>query len=111
LAWARTQHLLEIPEVWRAVEAVEGALFSGLLWREPPDPRPGDEVEFAIEGAEVEALAAAAGLRFGAHWQEHRCSPECVHTRPISKRFRETVEAWAAESISTPKLKELENAS
>ena len=42
LAWRETQTMLEIPAIWKAVEVVEAALFSGLLWREPPDPRPGD---------------------------------------------------------------------
>jgi hypothetical protein len=93
LVWARTQLILEIPEVWRAVEAVEASLFSGLLWREPPDPHPGGEVEFAIEGAEAEALIASSGLRFGAYWNEHRCSQECVRARPISKAFRQTVQS------------------
>jgi hypothetical protein len=85
-------------------------LFSGLLWREPPDPHPGDEISFALEGEQVEALIASIGLHFGAHWNEHKCGPSCVRARPISKRFRKTVEQWAAESISTPKLKEIENA-
>jgi hypothetical protein len=69
LAWARTQTLLEMPEVWKAVQAVEAALFSGLLWREPPDPGPGDEVSFAIEGADVEAIIEGTGLRFGKFWR------------------------------------------
>jgi hypothetical protein len=100
-AWAQTQRLLEIPAVWRAVQEVEASLFSGLLWKEPADPRPGGQVEFAIEGAEVEALIEGTGLRFGAHWQEHRCSPECVRSRPISKRFRAVVEEWASENSSS----------
>jgi hypothetical protein len=65
LAWARTQLMLDDPTVWKAVGVVEAALFSGLLWREPADPRPGDEVSFAIEGADVEALIEGAGLASG----------------------------------------------
>lgn len=110
LCWRETQTMLEDPQVWRAVQAVEAALFSGLLWREPSDPRPGDRVEFAIEGADVEAIIQGTGLRFGAHWQDHKCGPECVRARPISRVFRKTVEAWAAENISTPKLQEIEHA-
>jgi hypothetical protein len=109
-AWARTQHLLEIPEVWKAVEAVEAALFSGLLWKEWPNPRPGDSVEFVIEGHEVEALIEGTGLRFGAHWNNHKCGPECVRSRPISKRFRAVVQSWASESSTSHSNKELENA-
>jgi hypothetical protein len=106
-AWAQTQRLLEIPQVWRAVQAVEAALFSGLLWREPNDPRPGDEVEFVIEGEQVEALIEGTGLRFGSYWNNHKCGPECVRSRPISKRFRATVEAWASESLKPENTKEL----
>jgi hypothetical protein len=106
LAWRETQTLLEDPAIWRAVEAVEGKLFSGILWREPSDPRPGDRAEFALEGEQVEDLIANTGLRFGQFWQEHRCGPSRVRARPISKRFRAVVEQWATESISTPKLKE-----
>jgi hypothetical protein len=110
LAWHKTQTMLDDPQIWRAVQAVEGALFSGILWKEPADPRPGDEVEFAIKGADVEALIESTGLRFGAYWQEHRCSPECVRARPITKRIRATVEQWAADSASSLKsenIKEL----
>jgi hypothetical protein len=110
LAWALTQRLLEIPQVWRAVQAVEAALFSGLLWREPPNPHRGDQVEFAIEGEQVEAIIQGTGLHFGAYWQEHRCGPECVRSRPISKAFRATVETWAAENSTSYSTKELENA-
>lgn len=90
--------MLEIPAIWKAVEVVEAALFSGLLWREPADPRPGHAVE---------ALIASTGLRFGAYWNEHKCGPECVRSRPISKRFRKTVEAWASESLQPEIAKEL----
>ena len=58
-------------------------------------------------GRSVEALIASTGLRFGAYWHEHKCGPECVRSRPISKRFRETVEAWAAESLQPEIAKEL----
>jgi hypothetical protein len=107
LAWARTQTLLEMPEVWKAVEFIEGKLFSGILWRELPDPRPGDRAEFAIEGEQVEALIASTDLRFGQFWQEHRCSPSCVRARPISKAFRKTVEQWTSESLKPETAKEL----
>jgi hypothetical protein len=99
--------MLDDPTVWKAVGVVEAALFSGLLWREPADPRPGDEVSFAIEGADVEALIEGAGLRFGAYWNEHRCGPECVRARPISRQFRATVEKWASESSTSHSNKEL----
>jgi hypothetical protein len=107
LAWRETQRMLEIPEVWKAIGAVEAALFSGLLWREPPDPRAGDEVSFALEGHEAEALIEGTGLRCGQFWQEHRCSPQCVRSRPISRAFRATVEAWASESLKPETAKEM----
>jgi hypothetical protein len=110
LVWRETQRMLDDPMVWKAVQVIEAALFSGILWREPADPRPGDRVEFVIDGEQVEAIIQGTGLRFGQFWQEHRCGPECVRSRPISRAFRKTIQAWAAESISTPKLKELENA-
>jgi hypothetical protein len=106
LAWRQTQNLLEMPDIWHAVEAVEAALFSGLLWREPPDPRPDDRVEFEISGGDVEAIIEGSGLRFGAHWEEHKCGPECVRARPISKRFRKTVQAWALEHSTSHSNKE-----
>jgi hypothetical protein len=73
MCWAKTQKILMRTDVWRAVCAVESALFSGLIWAEPGDPRAGDSVQFTLSGPEAERLIEAAGVKFGCLREDHSC--------------------------------------
>jgi hypothetical protein len=94
LAWGKAQKFLMIPEIWRAVCAVEAALFSGLIWAEPGDPRPGDSAQFVLSGEEASLLIEAAGVQFGCLREDHSCvGGACIRRRPLSRRFRDKLEA------------------
>ena len=64
LAWREACRLMDVPLIWKAIEAVEAELFSGLLRLEPADPRPGDLVQFVMPGAQAEAAASPAFIEF-----------------------------------------------
>ena len=92
MAWRMTQKFLDIPQIWRAVCAVEAALFSGYIWRESDDPRAGDITQFVLPGEEAERLMEALGCRFGMLREEHSCKDgACLRRRPISRRWQEKV--------------------
>jgi hypothetical protein len=76
LAWREACRLMDVPLIWKAIAAVEGELFSGLLRLEPADPRPGDSIKFVMPGSRAEELIAAAGIaRRGADSRRrHRAS-------------------------------------
>ena len=98
LAWREACRLMDVPLIWRAVQAVEGELFSGLLRLEPADPRPGDSVQFVMPGAEAEALIAAAGIALPNILASHQCGPECIRpSRKTSRRWQQYVAEWAKE--------------
>ena len=98
LVWREACRLMDDPEVWRAVEAVEGELFSGLLRQEPMDPRPGDQVQFVMPGERAEELIAAAGIEAADIRVPHQCDSGCIRpSRRISRRWQEYLDAWAAE--------------
>ena len=76
--------LMDDPAVWKAVSAIEGELFSGLLRVEPSDPRPGDSVKFVMPGERAEELIASAGIVRQVH-MTHQCGPACVRaSRKVS---------------------------
>jgi hypothetical protein len=98
LAWREACRLMDEPLIWRAVQAVEGELFSGLLHREPMDPRPGDRVEFVMPGARAEELIAGAGITLPNIIDVHRCGPDCSRpSRKVSRRWERYLGEWAAE--------------
>jgi hypothetical protein len=98
LAWREACRLMDEPLIWRAVQAVEGELFSGLLRLEPADPRPGDRVEFVMPGSRAEELVAAAGIVLPNILAPHLCGPECIKpTRKTSRRWERYLAEWAKE--------------
>jgi hypothetical protein len=98
LAWREACHLMDEPLIWRAVQAVEGELFSGLLRVEPADPRPGDSIKFVMPGSRAEELIAAAGIALPNILSPHRCSEECIKpTRKTSRRWERYLAEWAKE--------------
>jgi hypothetical protein len=98
LAWREACRLVDHPLIWKAIAAVEGELFSGLLAQEPMDPRPGDKIEFVMPGARAEELIAGAGIALPNIIDVHRCGPECIRqTRKISRRWAQYLAEWAKE--------------
>jgi hypothetical protein len=98
LAWREACRLMDEPLIWRAVQAVESELFSGLLHLEPADPRPGDSVKFVMPGARAEALIAGAGIALPNILAPHQCGPECIRpSRKTSRRWDAYLAQWAAE--------------
>jgi hypothetical protein len=98
LAWREAGRLMDEPLIWKAIAAVEGELFSGLLRLEPADPRPGDSVQFVMPGARAEELIAAAGIDLPNILAPHRCGPECIKpSRKTSRRWERYLAEWAAE--------------
>jgi hypothetical protein len=98
LAWCEACRLVDIPLIWKAIVAVEGELFSGLLRLEPADPRPGDSIKFVMPGKRAEELMAAAGIELPNILAEHQCGPECVRpSRKTSRRWKRYLAQWAAE--------------
>jgi hypothetical protein len=98
LAWREACRLMDVPVIWKAVQAVEGELFSGLLWLGPADPRPGDRVKFVMPGEHAEALIAGAGVELPNIIAPHQCGPECIRgSRKTSRRWQEYVAEWAKE--------------
>jgi hypothetical protein len=99
LAWREACRLMDEPLIWRAVQAVEAELFSGLLRLEPADPRPGDSIEFVMPGARAEELIAGAGIALPNILAPHRCGPECIRpSRKTSRRWERYLAEWAKES-------------
>jgi hypothetical protein len=99
LAWREACRLMDEPLIWKAIGAVEGELFSGLLRLEPADPRPGDVVKFVMPGAQAEALIAAAGIALPNILASHQCGPECIRpSRKTSRRWERYLAEWAKES-------------
>jgi hypothetical protein len=97
LAWREACRLVDHPLIWKAIAAVEGELFSGLLRLEPVDPRPGDRVEFVMPGARAEELIAGAGIALPNIIAPHQCGPECIRSRRTSRRWQQYLDAWATE--------------
>jgi hypothetical protein len=98
LAWRATCRLMDVPLIWRAVQAVEAELFSGLLRLEPADPRPGDKIEFVMPGSRAEELIAGAGIAFPNILAPHQCGPECIRpSRKTSRRWERYLAEWAKE--------------
>jgi hypothetical protein len=98
LAWREACRLMDVALAWRAVQAVEGELFSGLLRLEPLDPRPGDRIEFVMTGSRAEALIAGAGIALPNILAPHQCGPECVKpSRKVSRRWERYLAEWAKE--------------
>jgi hypothetical protein len=98
LAWRSTCQLMDVPLVWRAVQAVKAGLFSGLLRLEAADPRPGDSVKFVMPGSRAESLIAGAGIALPNIIDVHRCGPECIRpSRKPSRQWQEYLAEWAAE--------------
>jgi hypothetical protein len=98
LAWQSACRLMDVPLIWKAIGAVEGELFSGLLRLEPADPRPGDSVQFVMPGLRAEALIAGAGIVLPNIIDVHRCGPECIRpSRKTSRRWEQYLAEWAAE--------------
>jgi hypothetical protein len=98
LAWREACRLMDVPLIWKAIGAVEGELFSGLLRQEPADPRPGDSVKFVMLGEDAERLMAAAGIALPNILASHQCGPECIRpARRTSRQWQGYVAAWAKE--------------
>jgi hypothetical protein len=74
LAWKSACDLMDEPLIWRAISAVEGELFSGLLKLEPMDPRPGDSIKFVLPGEHAEKLMVSAGIILPNFISQHRCA-------------------------------------
>jgi hypothetical protein len=99
LAWREACRLMDVALIWKAIGAVEGELFSGLLRLEPADPRPGEAIEFVMPGPRAEALAAAAGIALPNILAPHQCGPECIKpSRKTSRRWERYLAEWAAEA-------------
>jgi hypothetical protein len=98
LVWREACRLIDEPLFWRAVQAVEAELFSGLLRLEPADPRPGDRVEFVMPGARAEELMAGAGIALPNIIDVHQCGPECVNRARRSRRWQQYLAEWAKEA-------------
>ena len=89
---------MDVPAVWKAVSAIEGELFSGLLRLEPADPRPGDSIKYTMPGGRAEELIAAAGVEPLDILAGHTCGPACVRpSRKLSRRWQEYLAEWAKE--------------
>jgi hypothetical protein len=98
LAWKSACALMDDAAAWKAVRAVEGELFSGLLRQEPADPRPGDSIKFVMPGSRAEELMAGAGIALPNIIDVHRCGGECVRpSRRTSRRWERYLAEWAAE--------------
>jgi hypothetical protein len=98
LAWRDACRLMDEPIIWRAVQAVERELFSGLLRLEPAGHQPGDSVKFVMPGERAEALMTAVGVALPHFISQHRCGPECIRpSRKTSRRWQEYVAEWAKE--------------
>jgi hypothetical protein len=98
LAWREACRLMDVPLIWKAIGAVEGELFRGLLRLEPADPRPGDRIEFVLSGKRAEELIAGAGIALPNIIDVHRCGPECIRpSRKTSRRWQQYVAEWAKE--------------
>jgi hypothetical protein len=95
LIWRDACRFVEDATVWRAIEKIDGALFRGLIWQEPVDPRPGDSIKFGLDGATAEVLIAEAGvIRAELH---HECTSECVAPRRPSRGWQEYLATWKKE--------------
>ena len=89
---------MDVPLVWAAIQAVEGELFSGLLAREPMDPRPGDSVKFTMAGERAEELMVRAGIVLPNIIATHECDAQCIKpSRRTSRRWQDYLDAWAKE--------------
>ena len=98
LAWQSASRLVEHAVIWKAIAAVEGELFSGLLRLEPADPRPGDSVKFVMPGARAEQLISGAGVELPNILAPHQCGPECIKpSRKTSRRWERYLAEWAKE--------------
>jgi hypothetical protein len=98
LAWREACRLVDHPLIWKAIAAVEGELFSGLLRLEPADPRPGDSVQFVMPGSRAEELIEGAGIALPNILAPHQCGPECIKpSRKVQRRWGQYLETWAAE--------------
>jgi hypothetical protein len=98
LAWKNACNLMDVPVIWKAIAAVEGELFSGLLRLEPADPRPGDSIKFVMPGSRAEELIAAAGIALPNIIDVHRCGPGCIRpSRKTSRRWGRYLAEWAKE--------------
>jgi hypothetical protein len=97
--WREACRLVDHPPlIWKAIAAVEGELFSGLLRLEPADPRPGDSVKFVVPGSRAEALIAGAGIELPHIFSPHQCGPECIRpSRRTSRRWERYLAEWANE--------------
>jgi hypothetical protein len=99
LAWREACSLMDKPPIWKAIAAIEGELFSGLLRQEPAGPRPGDVVKFVMPGKRAEELIAAAGIALPNILAPHQCGPECVRpSRKTSRRWQQYLAEWAKEA-------------
>jgi hypothetical protein len=101
LAWREACRLMDVPVIWKAVQAVEAELFSGLLRLEPADPRPGDRVQFVMPGSRAEELIEAAGIALPNILAPHQCDSTCIRgSRKVSRRWQDYLAAWATEGAS-----------
>jgi hypothetical protein len=99
LAWREACRLVDEPLIWKAIAAIEGELFSGLLRLEPADPRAGDSIKFVMLGEDAERLMAAAGIALPNIIDVHRCGEECIRpSRKTSRQWQGYLDAWAAEA-------------
>jgi hypothetical protein len=98
LAWREACRLVDHLLIWKAIAAVEGELFSGLLAQESMDPRPGDKIEFVMPGARAEELIVGAGIALPNIIDVHRCGPECIRpSHKTSRRWARYLAEWAKE--------------
>jgi hypothetical protein len=98
LAWRDACRLMDEPVIWRAVQAVERELFSGLLRLEAADHQPGDSVKFTLPGEQAEKLMVRAGIVLPHFISRHRCGEQCIRpSRKTSRRWQQYVAEWAAE--------------
>jgi hypothetical protein len=96
LAWREACRLMDVPLIWKAVQAVKTELFSGLLRLEPGDPQAGDRIEFVMPISRIEQLTAGAG-QLPNLTDVHRCGPECRRGSRTSRRWQRYLAEWAKE--------------
>jgi hypothetical protein len=99
LAWRDACRLMDEPVIWRAIEAVKGELFKGLLGLGPVQHQPGDSIKFVMPGERAEKLMAGAGIVLPHILATHSCNQGCIRpSRRTSRRWEQYLAEWAKEA-------------